>query len=146
MSLSEQQQKFVDEYIKNPNATQAAIKAGYAESSARVTASRLLAKDNIKSAIQKQLDLMHKERIADAAEVMEFISATMRGETKSEELTNTGKVVDITPSIAQRLKAAELMGKRHALFTDNVNMKSNANIEIDIGDYKDVNDESKSEL
>lgn len=140
MSLSEQQQKFVDEYIKDPNATQAAIRAGYSKKTAGSQGQRLLKNVEINSTIQKQLDSMHKERIADAAEVMEFISATMRGETKSEELTNTGEVVDITPSIAQRLKAAELMGKRHALFTDNVNMKTNANIEIDIGEYPEDGD------
>lgn len=50
-ALTAQQQLFVDEYIIDLNGTQAAIRAGYAESSARVTASRLLTIDNIQDAI-----------------------------------------------------------------------------------------------
>ena len=137
MSLNAKQKKFVDEYIKNPNATQAALRAGYAKKSARQQANRMLTKDHIKSAIQEQVDSMHSESIADAEEVMEFLSKTMRGEITTEELTNTGSVVDVTPALPQRIKAAELIGKRHSLFTDNLNVNSKSDVEIDIGGYED---------
>lgn len=137
MSLNAKQKKFVDEYIKDLNATQAALRAGYAEKSARQQANRMLTKDHIKSAIQEQVDSMHKKSIADAEEVMEFLSKTMRGEITTEELTNTGSVVDVTPALPQRIKAAELIGKRHSLFTDNLNVNSKSDVEIDIGGYED---------
>lgn len=137
MSLNAKQKKFVDEYIKDLNATQAALRAGYAKKSARQQANRMLTKDHIKSAIQEQVDSMHSESIADATEVMEFLSKTMRGEITTEELTNTGSVVDVTPALPQRIKAAELIGKRHSLFTDNLNVNSKSDVEIDIGGYED---------
>lgn len=134
--MNKQQKKFIDEYIKDLNATQAAIRAGYSEKTAYSQGQRLLKKVEIKSAIQKQVDSMHKKSIADAEEVMEFLSQTMRGEMTTEELTNTGSVVDVTPSLPQRVKAAELIGKRHSLFTDNLNVNSKSDIEIDIGGYQ----------
>jgi len=49
--LKPKQQRFVEEYVIDWNGTQAAIRAGYSKTSAKVTASRLLTKANIKSAI-----------------------------------------------------------------------------------------------
>ena len=135
MSLNAQQKKFDDEYIKDLNATQAALRAGYAEKSARQQANRLLTKDDIKSAIQEQVDSMHSESIADATEVMEFLSKTMRGQTKETVATAKGLYENVPVTAKDRIKAAELIGKRHALFTDNVNTTNRTNIEIDIGDY-----------
>jgi phage terminase small subunit len=51
--LNDQQQRFVDEYLIDLNATQACIRAGYAEGSARTQGARLLANDNIQKAIQE---------------------------------------------------------------------------------------------
>src|SRR5690625_3099536 len=45
--LTAKQQKFIDNYIQSGNGSEAAIQAGYAPKSARVTATRLLTKDNI---------------------------------------------------------------------------------------------------
>ncbi|WP_125769540.1 terminase small subunit [Companilactobacillus furfuricola] len=140
MSLNRQQQKFVDEYIKDLNATQAAIRAGYSEKSARVTASKLLTKANIQTAIQKQVDSMHSESIADATEVMEFLSKTMSGETTETVATAKGLYTDVEVTAKDRIKAAELIGKRHALFTDNINTTGNGTIKINIGDYEENGD------
>lgn len=49
--ITEQQQKFVDEYIIDLNGAQAAIRAGYSAKSARSTACRLLTNDYIQDAI-----------------------------------------------------------------------------------------------
>ena len=51
-ALSARQRRFVEEYVASANGTQAAIKAGYSPSTASVQASRLLAKDKIRAAIQ----------------------------------------------------------------------------------------------
>lgn len=70
MALSDIQENFCREYILDLNATQAAIRAGYAARSATVTASRLLTKANIQERIQqlraktvRKLEITH-ERIA----------------------------------------------------------------------------------
>ncbi len=51
--LTPKQARFVEEYLIDLNATQAAIRAGYSERSARTTASRLLTNDDISRAIEE---------------------------------------------------------------------------------------------
>lgn len=53
MCLTEKQKRFIDEYLIDLNATQAAIRAGYSEKTARITASENLSKPNIQAEIQK---------------------------------------------------------------------------------------------
>ena len=60
LTFSEKQAKFVSEFLVDSNGTQAAIRAGYSASGARVTAHRLLTNDAIYGAIEAQ-------RLADAA-------------------------------------------------------------------------------
>ncbi|WP_420735318.1 terminase small subunit, partial [Enterococcus faecalis] len=77
----------------------------------------------------EQLEKMQNERVADAQEVLEYLTSTMRGEkmkgvyntetTNDEgEIFTHQKSYEYTPSTEERTKAAELLGKRHALFTD----------------------------
>lgn len=56
MALNLQQAKFLKEYLKSGNATDAAIRAGYSADSAAVTGARLLRKANIQAAVQKSLN------------------------------------------------------------------------------------------
>lgn len=53
MPLTPRQARFVSEYLKDLNATQAAIRAGYAKRGSRVTGCRLLANPNIKKAVEE---------------------------------------------------------------------------------------------
>jgi phage terminase small subunit len=62
--LTDKQRRFALEYVKDHNATQAAIRAGYAKKGAGVTAFKLLKNTNIQADIQKAA-----ERAADRAEV-----------------------------------------------------------------------------
>lgn len=57
-NLTERQKKFIDAYIKCGNGTLAAVKAGYSENSARITASKLLTKANIQKCLKE-----HRSRI-----------------------------------------------------------------------------------
>ncbi|MBF7694036.1 terminase small subunit [Acinetobacter pollinis] len=52
-NLTPKQQRFVDEYLIDLNATQAAIRAGYSEKTAKDIGCENLAKPNIKEAIEK---------------------------------------------------------------------------------------------
>lgn len=80
--LTPKQKAFADEYIKSGNATQAAIKAGYSDKSARFVGAENLTKPNIKSYIDAKMAEIESHKIADAKEVLEFYTAVMRGELK----------------------------------------------------------------
>ena len=83
MKLTIKQKAFADYYIQLGNATEAATKAGYSEKTAAVIGTENLTKPNVKSYIDKRLKQIESERIADAKEVMEYLTSVMRGETTS---------------------------------------------------------------
>ncbi len=123
-TLTEKERIFADEYIKTTNATQSAIKAGYAEKSASSKGSQLLRKVKVRKYIDEVMEKRSKSTIATADEVLEYLTKVMNGEEKD--------AFGLDASIADRTKAAELLGKRHMLFTEKV--KLDAEIEIDISD------------
>ena len=123
-TLTEKERIFADEYIKTTNATQSAIKAGYSEKTASVTGSKMLRKPKVRQYIDAVMNERSKNTIATADEVLEYLTKVMNGEEKD--------AFGLDTSIADRTKAAELLGKRHMLFTDKV--KLDAEIEIDISD------------
>lgn len=124
--MTEKQKKFCDEYLLDCNATQAAIRAGYAEKSAGRNADRMMKNEEIKTYIDEQLKKMSSEKIADATEVMEYLTSVLRGESTAEVVVVEGcgdgyseaRRMDKTPDEKERLKAAELLGKRYGIFTD----------------------------
>ena len=123
------QQKFADEYIISGNATEA-YKFTYQnvkkDSTARANSSRLLTNANVKSYIDARLEELKKESIAEQDEVLQYLTAVMRGEMKDEALlvVPTGDFEsevqrhDQRADTSQRTKAAELLGKRYAMWTD----------------------------
>lgn len=122
--LTEKERIFADEYIKTTNATQSAITAGYSEKTARSKGSQLLTKVNVRKYIDEVMHERSKNTIATADEVLEYLTSVVRGEEKD--------AFGLDVSIADRTKAAELLGKRYMLFADKV--KLDAEIEIDISD------------
>lgn len=117
IKLTPKERKFADEYLKTTNATQSAIKAGYAENSASVTGSKLLRKSNVSQYIAMKLKEISDNSIADAQEVMQFLSSTMRGDVPDQ--------FGLDPALNDRLKAAELIGKRYKMFTDKQEISGN---------------------
>lgn len=124
--MNKRQEKFVTEYMIDLNATQAAIRAGYSEKTAYSQGQRLLKKVEIKKALEFEHDRIQNENIATAKDIEEFLSKSMRGEVDEEVVLvigagdGFGEVVRTRKEMSakDRIKAAELMGKRHALFTD----------------------------
>lgn len=131
MALTKKQKKFADEYLIDLNATQAAIKAGYSEKTAYSQGQRMLKNVEVKNYIKQQLEQLHNEKTADAQEVIEYLTSVMRGESEGEELVNEfqgdgiSKAVKVSkkPSEKDKLKAAELLGKRFGIFTERVETK-----------------------
>lgn len=126
-TLTPRQQKFCDEYLISGNATDAAIKAGYSRKTAKQTGSENLSKPDLRAYIDEQLAKIHSAKIADAEEVMKYLTSVMRGEHTEQVLKLVGEgvqtVTDIDVSAKERLKAAELIGKRYGLFTEKVGLE-----------------------
>ena len=124
--LNPKQKRFADEYLIDLNATQAALRAGYAEKTAYSQGQRLLKNVEISSYVAEQLETIHNKKTADAQEVMEYLTSVMRGEHKEQVLRLIGEgyqeISSIDVSAKDRLKAAELIGKRYAMFTDKTDL------------------------
>ena len=124
--MNAKQKRFCDEYLIDCNATQAAIRAGYSPKTAKQIGQENLTKPDLKKYIDEQLERIHSEKTADAQEVLEYFTAVMRGEHTEQVLKLIGEgvqtVTDIDVSARERLKAAELIGKRYGMFKDNVNV------------------------
>jgi phage terminase small subunit len=71
MPLTPKQQRFVEEYLVDLNATQAAIRAGYSEATAKQQGSRLLTYADIAEAIEKATEKRSEETKIDAAWVLQ---------------------------------------------------------------------------
>ena len=105
--VTTQQQKFVREYMKEPNIYQAAINAGYSESYARHKAHELLGKVGIQRYMKEIQDKVESPDIASAKEVLTFLTSTMRGEINDQ--------FGLDPSLSDRLDAAKQLQKRYGL-------------------------------
>ncbi|TCS80367.1 terminase small subunit [Tepidibacillus fermentans] len=147
MKLTEKQKRFADYYIETGNATEAYKRAGYKAKNyetIRANASRLLTNANVKAYIDTNLKQKDNERIASQNEVLEFLTKVMRGEVVEEipvVMKDNWEMVNKTPNVKDRVKAAELLGKRYTLFTEKVNVEGNLGVQIvdDIED--DANDD-----
>lgn len=123
--LNEKQKRFCDEYLIDLNATQAAIRAGYSEKTAYTIGQKLTKKNEVKAYIEEKLEALKNERTADAQEVVEYLTSVMRGKSTSEEIVLKGvgkgsqriEKVQKKPSEKDKLKAAELLGKRFGMFS-----------------------------
>ena len=135
--LTQKQRRFIDEYIISGNATQAAIKAGYSKKTAAVTATENLRKPNIKAEIQARNAEIQSEKTADMTEVMEYLTSVMRGEQTESVATSKGIFSGVEVSAKDRIKAAELIGKRNGAWTDKKELTGDLKIDIGVGDYDD---------
>lgn len=124
--MTAKQKRFCDEYLVDCNAKQAALRAGYSQKTAYAIGLNLLKKPELRAYIDEQLEQLHSKNIADSQEVLEYLTSVMRGEHKEQTMQLIGdgvqKIADIDVSAKERLKAAELIGKRYGLFKDNIDI------------------------
>lgn len=124
--LTAKQQRFCDEYLIDLNATQAAIRAGYSKKTAYSIGQENLKKPEINAHIEKRMSEKEEALIAKQDEVLQYLTSVMRGESKSSVLARDDMgaeyIIQKPPDEKERLKAAELMGKRYSLFKDNVQL------------------------
>lgn len=154
MALNDREKLFAEEFIKLGNAYQAALNAGYSKKTA-VDASRWINPDEERNAkkrkskskfkpelrayISDRMAEKENELIADQDEVLKYLTSVMRGKSVSNVLARNEKGADEVkekpPDEKERLKAAELLGKRYGLYTDKIeaDIDMELNISVDYG-------------
>jgi phage terminase small subunit len=139
--LTEKQKRFCDEYLIDLNGTRA-YKTAYpsvkSDEVAKAAASRMLSNVNVRAYLDERLEQLRSERTADIREILEYLTAVMRGEEKEEKMAANAlgemEAYNVRNQ-ANQLKAAELLGKRFGLFTDKLNVEGNIPVVI-AGDDK----------
>lgn len=158
--LTAKQQRFCDEYLIDLNATQAAIRAGYSEKTARQIGTENLSKLAIKEYIETRMAEKEAELIADQNEVMKYLTSVMRREKKESVVVTLSKetstyvpddegtmrkqtikeeipeIVEIPARLSDSNKAAELLGKAYGIYSDRIEQEIDMelNITVDYGD------------
>ena len=138
--LTAKQQRFCDEYLIDMNITQAAIRAGYSKKTAYAIGQENLKKPMVKEYIEKRMAEKEAALIADQTEVMQYLTSVMRGGSSSSVLARNeagaDRVIEKPPDEKERLKAAELLGRAHMMFTDKVqqDVDMDLNVTVDYGD------------
>ena len=134
--LTAKQQRFCDEYLIDLNATQAAIRAGYSKKTAYAIGNENLNKLEIKSHIEKRMAEKEAALIADQNEVLKYLTAVLRGESMASVLARdeigADRVIEKAPDEKERLRAAELLGKAHSIFTDKVEQQVDMDLNITV--------------
>ena len=118
-------EKFCHEYIKDMNATQAAIRTGYSKNTANRIGSRLLTNVDIKARVKELRDAYFNENIMTAQQVEYELTRIALGLSNEKHVVIEGtgdgyseaRIIDKPPDEKSRLKALELMAKRHRILS-----------------------------
>ena len=118
-------EKFCHEYIKDMNATQAAIRTGYSKNTANRIGSRLLSNVDIKARVSELREAYFNENIMTAQQVEYELTRIALGLSNEKHVVIEGtgdgyseaRIIDKPPDEKSRLKALELMAKRHRILS-----------------------------
>lgn len=146
--MTAKQRRFCDEYLIDLNATQAAIRAGYSKKTAYSIGVENLKKPVIKRYLDERMEEKDKELIADQDEVLKYLTSVLRGNSRSSVVVveSTGdycseaREMKKAPDEKERLKAAELLGKRYGLYTDRIEQDIDMELNISV-DYGEKNED-----
>lgn len=165
--MTKKQKIFVEEYLIDLNATQAAIRAGYSPATARIIAAENLSKPNISAAVEKALaerskrtginaDRVVKElaRIAfvKITDVVDPYDVTIKADASEDDLAavqsvkvktmdgDKGSSEEREVKLNDKIRALELLGKHLGMWDDrlNVEMDGDININVNYGDDGDT--------
>lgn len=132
--LTEQRKRFAEYFLAEPNATKAAIRAGYSEKSAAQTGYRLQRLPEVQAYLNEMIEGMPEARVADAEEVLAFYTSVMRQRVHDQKaftlrregvLSQDGartvtredsvQTVDMPPTVREAMQAAEILAKVHGI-------------------------------
>ena len=140
MALTPKQQRFVEEYLVDLNATRAAVRAGYSERNAGKIGHELLEKTRISKAIQdaqkkrsERVEITQDYVLKGLKEITERCMqrapvCTMKGEQVVDEEGNNLWAFDGKTAC----RAFELLGKHLGMFTDKVEQKNSGEVGLTI--------------
>lgn len=97
---------------------QAAEGAGYGKENGE----SLIKKENVQKEIKRLLEEKRKEEIADDVDILQFLTSVMKGDAYKEKSDSAMK---------DRMRAAELLGKRQNIFEQAIESKNDAVIIVD---------------
>lgn len=156
-AMTRKQERFVEEYLVDLNATQAAIRAGYSPASAQQISSEMMSKPVVRARIDTAMAELSKrtgvsqERVirelakvafVNPTDVIDFESAKLLDSATSDDTaaiasvkvktipTADGMGVEREIKVADKLKALELLGKHFGMFTDNINLHGDMGVQI----------------
>lgn len=163
--LTEKQQRFVDEYLIDLNATQAAIRAGYSAKNADKIGSELLGKTRVAEAISEKMAERSKrtgvnqDRIVlelakiafvNVADMIDPENVTIKAGATADDTaaiqsvkvkvipTKEGEGVECEIRLNDKLKALELLGKHLGMWNDKLDV--NLNVPVVISGEDDLED------
>ena len=113
--MTPKQKRFVQEYLVDLNATQAAIRAGYKEQSARITASKNLARPDIQAALRVEFDDYQKRTRITGDMVVEELSKIALA--KADDYYRD---YGLELKVSDKIRALELLGKHLGTFTERI--------------------------
>lgn len=134
MALNKKRRAFVDDYIITGNQTESYLKVykGTSEKTAAANASRLMNDPDVIDYLDKKMKELDDELVADQKEVLKYLTSVLRGEQTEEVLRGVGKgaqrIDSMDVSAKDRIKAAELIGKRYGLFSDRIDLAGDVSI------------------
>lgn len=164
--LTAKQKKFVEEYLIDLNATQAAIRAGYSPNTAQEQSSRLLSNVMVKNEIDRAiaersrrtginqdrvLRELAKIAFVNPGDVINFDEATVKGDAKEEDLaaiasvkiknipTEDGEITEREIKLCDKLKALDLLGKHLGIYDKHESEDKNLTITIQKASEKNGN-------
>ena len=133
--LTERQRRFCGEYLIDGNASQAAIRVGYSKRSSTVVSTTLMKKPQVQVYLKELPEELHSAKVANAQEALAYLTSIMRGEQREQTLQLVGDgmqdITSIDVAAKDRLKAAELLGKRYGIFKENVGVTMDAVVIVD---------------
>ncbi len=132
-NLTQRQIRFVQDFMKSNNVTQAAIRSGYSKKTASVQGSRLLTNVKVAEYVDAINERLESDKIADIQEVMEYLTSVMRGEAKDQ--------FDLDASLSERTRAASELAKRLDVRAKTLNIEGIVNIIDDIPEDVEIIDE-----
>lgn len=126
--LTNKQMIFCTEYLKDLNGARA-YKVAYPtckkDSTALSNSSKLLKNTNVKTYIEEKLKEIESNKIMEVKEILERLTSIARSQTSEEHLNSSDEIVNLKTKKKDELKALELLGKYHALFTEKIDTNIN---------------------
>ena len=125
----DRQIQFAQEYVVDFNGKQAAIRAGYAARSAEVTACKMLRTAKVRSEVERLLadDVGRRNEIRER-NIDELLPLAYTDAAVELKRDKDGNVIEV--SFRDKLRAIELLGKMHGLFTDKIDVSGGLSLEV----------------